>query len=427
MSNHLWHPFTILKGMPDPLKVKKGQGIYLTLEDDREIMDCISSWWVNLHGHAHPRITEAITKQAQELEHVIFAGFTHDPAEQLAERLVNKLPTNLNRVFYSDNGSTAIEIGMKIAYQYWKNIGQERSTFICFEDAYHGDTVGAMSVGERNTFNDVFNDWLLDVEIIPFPHTWLGDEERAQKEDAVIEHLERLLDEHPAKYAGILMEPLIQGAGGMRMCSEEFMQKLHWVNRQFDVLLIFDEVMTGFGRTGDYFACTRAQVQPDIIAVSKGITGGFLPLSATIVSEEVYQAFNSSDPDKTLWHAHSYTANPLGCAAALASLDLLEEDESAFKDLEQLHLENMSSLQSHPRLDRFRVKGTIAAMDVLNKEERGYFNTISQRIKKTSIDHGFLLRPLGNVIYFMPPYCVTSDEVAAMWNVIPGILEEVLD
>ncbi len=422
MHKNIWHPFTIIKDAPEPLKVKSGKGAYLSLEDGRMVMDCISSWWVNMHGHSQPDIAKAIYDQAQTLEHVIFAGFTHDPAEQLAELITSKLPKNLNKLFYSDNGSTAVEVAMKIAYQYWKNIGEERKTFICFDGAYHGDTLGAMSVGERSLFTDVFKDWMFDVEVIPFPETWIGDENRANKEDAVIEELEELLTKDPNKYAGILMEPLIQGAGGMRMCSEEFLQKIHWTNRQFDVLLIFDEVMTGFGRTGDYFACLKSQVEPDIICLSKGITGGFMPLSATVCSDDIYESFNSSEPIKTFWHGHSYTGNPLGCAAGIASWKLLQENEKVFKNMEQIHLKNFGLLKDHPRITHLRVKGTVAALDIVDGGEvgweEGYLNPISVDLRKRALDLGYLIRPLGNVLYLMPPYCVSEEELDGIYEAI---------
>ncbi|MEQ9310432.1 MAG: adenosylmethionine--8-amino-7-oxononanoate transaminase [Balneolaceae bacterium] len=422
MHKNIWHPFTIIKDSAEPLKVKSGKGAYLNLEDGRVVLDCISSWWVNMHGHSHPDIAKAIYEQAQTLEHVIFAGFTHDPAEQLAELITSKLPKHLNRLFYSDNGSTSVEVAMKIAYQFWKNIGEERKTFICFEGAYHGDTLGAMSVGERSIFTDVFKDWMFDVEVIPFPETWIGDENRANKEDSVIEHLEKLLTDNPDKYAGILIEPLVQGAGGMRMCSEEFLQKLHWSNRQFNVLLIFDEVMTGFGRTGDYFACLKAQVEPDIICLSKGITGGFMPLGATVCSDDIYESFNSYEPLKTFWHGHSYTGNPLGCAAGIASWKLLEENELVFKGIEQIHLKNFERIKVHPRISNLRVKGTLAAFDIVDGGEvgweEGYLNPISKVLRKEALDLGYLLRPLGNVLYLMPPYCVTEDEIDGMYSAI---------
>lgn len=422
MHKNIWHPFTIIKDSPEPLKVKSGKGAYLNLEDGRMVMDCISSWWVNMHGHSHPDIAKAIYEQAQTLEHVIFAGFTHDPAEHLAELITSKLPKNLNKLFYSDNGSTAVEVAMKIAYQHWKNLGEDRKTFICFEGAYHGDTLGAMSAGERSIFTEVFKELMFDVEVIPFPETWIGDTERVLKEDSVIEQLEELLTENPEKYAGILIEPLIQGAGGMRMCSEEFLQKLHWTNRQYEVLLIFDEVMTGFGRTGDYFACLKAQVEPDVICLSKGITGGFMPLSATVCSDDIYESFNSSEPLKTFWHGHSYTGNPLGCAAGIASWKLLIENESVFKGMEQIHLKNFEKLKVHPHISHLRVKGTIAALDIVDGGEvgweEGYLNPISKVLRKRALDLGYLLRPLGNVLYLMPPYCVTEEEIDGIYDTI---------
>ena len=423
MHPNIWYPFTILKDAPEPLKVTQGEGLWLELEDGRRIMDCISSWWVNIHGHAHPKITEAIYRQAQQLEHVIFANFTHEPAERVAELVAGALPGALNRVFYSDDGSTAVEVAMKIAYQYWKNRGEERKTFICFEGAYHGDTFGAMSAGAHSVFTDVFRELLFDVEFLPYPATWIGDEQAGEKEDAVISRLEEMLDRNPGQYAGILIEPLVQGAGGMRMCREDFLQKLHWVNRQFDTLLLFDEVMTGFGRTGDWFACRRAQVEPDIICLAKGLTGGFLPLSVTVCSDAIYETFNSSDPAKTFWHGHSYTANPLGCAAAIASFELMKEHEPVFTEMEQWHREHLDRLEAHPLLTRHRVTGTIAAMNIKTNEEDGYLNQIANDIKKKCVDEGVLLRPLGNTLYLMPPYCTTKEELGTMYEKIERLLE----
>ena len=425
MHRNIWYPFTIIQDAPEPLKVKSGNGLFLELEDGRNLMDCISSWWVNLHGHAHPKISGAISKQAGILEQVIFANFSHDPAEELAEKLTDQLPGALNRVFFSDDGSTAVEVAMKMAYQYWKNRGEDRKTFICFEGAYHGDTFGAMSAGERSVFTEVFKDLLFDVEFVPYPETWIGDEQRIDKESAVIEQVEELLKENPGHYAGILIEPLVQGAGGMRMCSKEFLQELHWVNRQFNTLLIFDEVMTGFGRTGDWFASCRAQVEPDIICLAKGLTGGFLPLSVTVCADKIYEAFNSSDPIKTFWHGHSYTANPIGCAAALASMELMHENEPVFTDMEQWHLENFISLRDHPKLTNFRVTGTIAAMDIVTDGEEGYLNPVANHIKEHCADKGLLLRPLGNVLYLMPPYCTTRTQLDQMYSGIEKLIDEV--
>jgi adenosylmethionine-8-amino-7-oxononanoate aminotransferase len=412
---NIWHPFTIQKNMPEPLKVIKGDGIWLELEDGRRIIDAVSSWWVNLHGHSNPVIAEAIYEQAKKLEQVMFAGFTHEPAEELAELLAEKLPGSLNKVFFSDNGSTATEVAMKAALQYWQNKGDKRQTFICFEEAYHGDTFGAMSGSARSVWSDMFEDWMFAVEFVPYPETWIGDEKVGEREDAIIDHIEELLDQNPQKYAGIIIEPLIQGAGGMRMCRSEFLQKLHWVNRQFNTLLIFDEVMTGFGRTGDWFASKRAQVEPDIICLSKGISGGFLPISVTVFSEEIYDEFMTDEPLKTFWHGHSYTANPLGCAASVASIRLLEQN-TMFREMEQIHLSKKEEVMKHPDIEKFRVTGTVAAFTIKTAGGDSYLSPVADRIKRECADKNVLIRPLGNTVYLMPPYVITPDELHYLWN-----------
>lgn len=420
---NVWHPFTILEKAPDPLKVSRGEGLWLELEDGRRIMDCISSWWVNVYGHARPEIADAIARQARELEQVIFANFTHEPAERLCERLCAILPGDLNRVFFSDDGSTAVEVGMKTAWQYWANTGEPRKTFICFEGAYHGDTFGAMSAGERSVFTEVFEDLLFEVEFLPYPQTWRGDGQTEEREREALGLLREKLREQPGRYAGVMIEPLVQGAGGMRMCRPEFLRKLEEVVREEDTLLLFDEVMTGFGRTGSRFACERAGVQPDIIALAKGLTGGFLPLSVTVSSEKIYRAFYSSDPEKTFWHGHSYTANPIGCAAALASLDLLEEFRPVFSAMEQWHGVHLDRLEGHPGLKRLRATGTIAAMDIVTGGREGYLNPVADAIKERCVDEGLLLRPLGNTLYLMPPYCTGREELARMYEGIVRLLE----
>jgi adenosylmethionine---8-amino-7-oxononanoate aminotransferase len=422
MHPHLWYPYTQAKTAPKPLKVKSAQGVWLELETGEQVLDCISSWWVNLHGHAHPKIAEAIYQQAKCLEHVIFAGFTHDPAEQLAERLVDRLPKPLSRVFYSDNGSTAIEVALKMTYQYWTNRGQPRTTFLAFEGAYHGDTFGAMAVGARSLFTQAFTPLLFDVEFVPYPATHLQDDRADQTEQNILDQIQQALAQHPEHYAGIIIEPLIQGAGGMQMCRQSFLQQLRQIAHAHDTLLIFDEVMTGFGRTGDWFACTKAQVSPDIICLSKGITGGFLPLAVTVCTEAVYNAFYSDDPQKTLYHGHSYAANPIGCAAALASLNLMVEHEAVFKQMEAQHQKHLEKLADHPQLKNLRVTGTIAAMDLIT-ESPGYLNQLSVEIRKRAIAQGLLLRPLGNVLYIMPPYCITEDELACIYRGITTILD----
>jgi adenosylmethionine---8-amino-7-oxononanoate aminotransferase len=420
----IWHPFTQAKTAPAPLKVKSAAGVWLTLENGHQVLDAISSWWVNTHGHAHPAIAEAIYTQAKTLEQVIFAGFTHDPAEQLARKLRQKLPDRLEHVFFSDNGSTAVEVALKMAYQFWVNQGQKRSTFLAFEGAYHGDTFGAMAVGERSIFTQAFQDLLMTVEFLPFPATHWGDETVEEKEAQALAMLQHKLAQNPQQYAGLILEPLVQGAGGMRMCRPSFVQQVVHCCQSADTIVIFDEIMTGFGRTGDWFACLKAQVEPDIICLSKGLTGGFLPLSVTLCSDRIYQAFYSDDPQKTLYHGHSFTANPLGCAAALASWDLMYEAEPRFRALEALHLSHLQTFQNHPLVENYRVTGTIAALDLKSDRPGDYFTPISALLRERSIAKGVLLRPLGNVLYLLPPYCITDAELDWVYGIIHELLAE---
>ncbi|MEB3162909.1 MAG: adenosylmethionine--8-amino-7-oxononanoate transaminase [Prochlorothrix sp.] len=424
-SNHpnLWHPFTQAKTAPPPLKVKAAQGVWLELATGQQLLDCISSWWVNTHGHSHPHIAQAIAHQAQTLEHVIFAGFTHDPAEQLAEKLVQKLPGDLSRVFFSDNGSTAVEVALKIAYQYWQNQGQPRSTFLAFEGAYHGDTFGAMAVGERCLFTAAFNDLMFGVEFAPLPQIWWGKDAIEAEEQGILAEITAKFQREPQKYAALILEPLVQGAGGMRMCRPEFLQQLVQVCRSAGVLVILDEVMTGFGRTGDWFACQRAAVEPDLICLSKGITGGFLPLAVTVATEHLYQAFYSDDPNHTLYHGHSYTANPLGCAAAIAGWDLMEHHEPRFMGLEQQHTRHLQALQEIPGVSRCRVMGTIAALDWVS-DRSGYLSDWGLQVRQKAQERGLLLRPLGNVLYLLPPYCITDEELAWVYEQTRFILQD---
>jgi len=420
---NVWYPFTTIAGMATPLKVVGGRGTRVVLEDGRELLDCISSWWVNLHGHGHPRIADAIHAQALELEHVIFAGFTHEPAERLAEALADMLPGDLSRVFYSDDGSTAVETALKMAYQYWVNRGESRQTFLAFEGAYHGDTFGAMSVGAESPFTGVFGELLFDVERLPFPSTWIGDERAPEREAEVLQTLRARLAATDRPVAGVIVEPLVQGAGGMRMCREDFLRGLRTATEEAGTLLLFDEVMTGFGRTGARFACERAGVAPDLICLSKGITGGFLPLAVTVASERVYEAFVSREAAKTFWHGHSYTANPIGCAAALASLELLKENAYVFRGMEAHHRGFLARLDP-VRTEHPRVTGTIAAFDMRTQGAGGYFDGIGDEIKKRTVDKGLLVRPLGSTLYLMPPYCVTDEEREQMYT---GVLELVQD
>jgi adenosylmethionine---8-amino-7-oxononanoate aminotransferase len=423
MHPHLWHPFTQAKTAPAPRKVVAGRGAWLELDNGDRLLDCISSWWVNLHGHSHPHIAQAIARQAQTLEQVIFAGFTHDPAEQLATRLVEKLPAPLNRVFFSDNGSTAVEVALKMAYQYWKNRGEGRSTFLALEGAYHGDTFGAMAVGERSLFTEAFEDLMFQVEFLPNGATWWGDDTIDDRETQILQQLSQRLQDQPHTYAALILEPLVQGAGGMAMARPSFIQGLVQVCREAGVLVIFDEVMTGFGRTGAWFACLKGGAVPDIICLSKGITGGFLPLAVTVATEEIYQGFYGDEPHKTLYHGHSYTANPLGCAAALASWELTAAAEGVWGTIEAHHCQGLQALQEIPGVSRCRVTGTIAAFD-WQIAQPGYLNQWGQWVRQRALELGLLLRPLGHVLYVLPPYCITPDELDGVYQGIAQILQE---
>ncbi|UBF30582.1 adenosylmethionine--8-amino-7-oxononanoate transaminase (plasmid) [Kovacikia minuta CCNUW1] len=419
----IWRPFTQMKTAVAPPKVVRGEGIWLELEDGRRIMDCISSWWVTLHGHAHPALAEALYRQAQQLEQVIFAGFTHAPAEQLAEKLLTHVPAALRRVFFSDNGSTAVEVGLKMAYQYWLNQGEPgRSRFIGFEGGYHGDTIGAMSIGQSSTWWQPFQPLLFETDVVPFPATFTGDNQVEQKEAESLTKIEVLLNQ--TSYAGIVIEPLVQGAGGMRMCRPQFLQNLEQLARRSGVLLIYDEVMTGFGRTGELFACLKSATVPDILCLSKGLSGGCLPLAVTLATEAIYQAFYSDDATKAFYHGHSYTGNPLACATALASLELLEQNPQMFQGMEQLHRHYLEQwLPDHPRLARVRTCGTIAALDLVTDGDEGYFSAIAPILKARFLAAGLLIRPLGNTLYLMPPYCITSDELEFVYQTIRQVID----
>lgn len=412
----IWKPFTILQDAEEPVKVLSGKGLYLSLEDNYRVMDLISSWWVNLHGHVHPHIARAIANQAQTLEHTIFADFTHDPAEFIADAILDKTDGVFQHVFFSDNGSTAVEVALKMATQYWQNKGETgRTSFIAFDGAYHGDTLGAMSAGSRSIFSEVFNHWLFEVHHAEYPSTWINDEDVEEKEVRSLRQIRDLLEQNPRKYAGIIIEPLVQGAGGMRMCRPIFLQKLQKLAREFDVLVIYDEVMTGFGRTGELFAFKKVGTQPDIICLSKGLTGGFMPMALTLTNSKVFETFYSNDAHKTFWHGHSYTGNPLGCAAALASLELMSGARATYSEMQNWHENFGAKLDELPVVKHRRICGTVAAFDIKTSNSDGYLNVISKTLKEQFLSNGMLVRPLGNVLYFMPPYCITKAELEEVY------------
>tara|TARA_Y100001968_G_scaffold312148_1_gene335003 strand:+ start:31818 stop:33110 length:1293 start_codon:yes stop_codon:yes gene_type:complete len=418
---NLWPPFTQIASSLQPERVIAGNGALLLRENAPPLIDAISSWWVTLHGHANPYIADAISTQAKQLEQVIFADFVHPQAELLAERL-SKL-TGLQRAFFSDNGSTAVEVAIKIACQWWHNQGQSRNQIIAFEGAYHGDTFGAMAVGERNIFNAPFEEMLFPVSRLPWPATWWEDQEIEKKEIYIITKLEELLKKPTI---AVILEPLVQGAGGMAMVRPEFLKEVEKKVRQANSLLIVDEVLTGFGRCGSLFAFNRSQLQPDLISLSKGLTGGFLPMGITMASQEIFNGFVGDDPNLTFWHGHSFTANPLGCAAANASLDLLEKNPNIYKNFESRHLPHLQSLAKNPRVIKPRLHGTIAACNIDINGHKGYLNSFGKSLKKYAMRQGVFLRPLGDVVYLLPPLCITDKELETCYLTISKGLKELL-
>jgi adenosylmethionine-8-amino-7-oxononanoate aminotransferase len=417
----VWHPYTQARTAPPPLPIVRGQGVYLYTEDGRQILDGISSWWVNIHGHSHPRLNEALAAQARQLEHVVFAGCTHPPAVDLAERLVGVLPRGLTRVFYSDNGSTAVEVALKLALQYWGNRGEaSRRTFVTLHHGYHGDTVGAMSASEDSIFTRPFSPLLFDVLRAHSPYCYRCPVglERSRCRIECLGHLERLLGEHAGSVAGVLVEPMLQGAGGMIVWPAEFLAGVRRLCDRSGTLMIADEVFTGFGRTGRMFACEHASVSPDIICLSKALTAGYLPMGATVTTEAIHEAFLSDDRTRTFFHGHSFTANPLACAVALASLDLFTQEDTLerVRALEGWLRQGLSPLASLPIVGDVRVIGGVGIVELVsdkaNKAAGGYLDGIGPRLSQAFVDRGLLLRPLGNILYFMPPYVITRDETA---------------
>jgi len=407
-----WHPWTQHLGQAPPVPVARGEGAWLIAPDGRRFLDAISSWWVTVHGHAHPAIAAAIGAQAATLDQVIFAGCTHEPAVGLAEDLLARLPPGLARIFYSDDGSTAVEVALKMALQYHRNRGASRSVVLALEDAYHGDTFGAMSVSARGVFTAAFQDHLFAVERLPTP----GD-------PGLLPALEAILDRRGSDIAAIILEPMVQGAAGMRMWDGATLRGLAERVRAHGVLLVADEVMTGFGRTGPLFACEHAGVSPDLICLSKGLTGGTLPLGVTAATEEVFEAFLGTDRRRALLHGHSYTANPIACAAARASLALFDEHSARNRRiLEGIHHEEMAHLARHARVKSPRVLGTIAAFDLADPET-GYLSPAGRALAEFALDRGVLLRPLGSVVYVMPPYCTSPEELRMVYAVLDEFLE----
>lgn len=431
---HSWHPYTQMLTARPPLPVVSGSGVYLYTEDGRKILDGISSWWVNIHGHAHPTLNAALAAQASQLEHVIFAGGTHAPAIDLAERLVKVLPPGLTRVFYSDNGSTAVEVALKMAWQYWRNTGhEERRTFITLDRAYHGDTIGAMSVSATSSFTDPFKPLLFPVTRTHEPYCYRCPVglERSTCQVECLNALESLLQEKGPTVAAVLVEPMLQGVGGMIVWPTEFLAGVRRLCDTHGTLMIADEVLTGFGRTGRMFACEHASVKPDIICLSKGLTAGYLPLGATVATEAIYEAFLSEDRSKTFFHGHSYAANPLACAVGVASLDLFRDQNvlERIGRLERQLREGLEPIRALPIVGDVRVIGGVGALELISNTTSdsgaGYFDEIGPRLSAAFLEQNLLIRPLGNVVYFMPPYVITDDETTWALDTIAKVLRAI--
>jgi adenosylmethionine-8-amino-7-oxononanoate aminotransferase len=412
----IWHPFTQHAIGGPEISIASAEGAYLYTPEGRAILDAISSWWVNLHGHGYKPIADAIAEQADKLEQVIFAGFTHEPAERLASDLLKNAPGKLDHVFFSDSGSTAVEVAIKMAVGCWHNRGHPRHRIIALEHGYHGDLFGAMSVGHRGAFNAAYEPMLFDVSSLPFPY--------AGKEQETLDALSKLLKSGANSIAALIVEPLVLGAGGMKMYAPDLLAEMASLCKQHDVFVIADEVMTGFGRTGTLFACEQGDVAPDLLCLSKGISGGFLPMGATLATEEIYDAFYSSERAKTFFHSSSYTGNALACAAANANLKIFE-DEPVMERIASIathHDARLQRLRAHKQIVDARQTGTIAALEI-RAPDGGYFSELGIKFKEFYLDNDILLRPLGNVVYVLPPYCTTADELDRIYEIIEESLE----
>ena len=411
----IWHPYTPMKLRPNALGIVRGEGVHLYDEHGKAYIDAVSSWWVNLHGHSHPQIAQAIYQQAQTLAHCMFANLTHEPAVQLAERLLAITPGEMRHVFYSDNGSCATEIAIKMALQAFTNRAQPRRTIVALADGYHGDTFGAMSASGRGLFTEPFDDKLFNVAFIPAP-----TRERAAESLAALQKILANGD-----VAALIVEPLVQGAAGMQMHNADALSQLFAAAKAAGAYVIADEVMTGFGRTGTLFACNQLSVAPDMICLSKGLTGGTLPMAVTLCTDAVYDAFYSDDVRHALYHGHSYTANPIACAAALASLDLLLTDECAQARamIADAHRAFADEMTTHAKIENVRTCGTILAMTIRTSSGSHYLSQERDRIYHYFLNRGVLLRPIGNVLYLIPPYCISAAQLQQIYAHIRDFLQ----
>lgn len=413
----IWHPYTQHGLFPESIGIVKGKGTYLYDENGEKYIDAISSWWTCIHGHAHPYIAKKVSAQLKKLEHVIFAGFTHEPAIELAERLLKKLPKNQNRIFYSDNGSTAVEVAMKMSLQYWYNKGMPKTKIIALKNSYHGDTFGAMSASERGAFSKPFDRHLFEVIFIDAPVEG--------KEKESIRQLRSNIQHPTSNTAAFIFEPIVQGVAGMIIQKPDALNEMIRICKENNILTIADEVFTGFGRTGKFFATDYLSEKPDMICLSKGLTGGTMAMGVTSCTEEIYNAFLSKDRIKTLFHGHSFTANPVSCSASLASMDLMEK-KSTWKNIKRIENKHKSfedqianhKAQVTSKIQEIRRIGTILAIELKTSDETSYFNSIRDKSVKFFLDKGILIRPLGNVIYLLPPYCISDKDLDYIYDSI---------
>ncbi|AWH84632.1 adenosylmethionine--8-amino-7-oxononanoate transaminase [Flavobacterium album] len=416
-SQYLWHPYTQHKTAAPPIAVTRGEGALLWDEDGKQYIDAIASWWVNPYGHSNKFIADAIYKQLTSLEHVLFGGFTHEPAVLLAERLMPLLPDNQKKIFFSDNGSTAVEIALKVALQYYYNKGEKRTKIIAFENAFHGDTFAAMAASGISFFTEAFKGSLIEVTRIPVPVE--GREEESIK---ALRELAATND-----YAAFIFEPLVQGAAGMVMYEPETLDTLISICKANNIFTIADEVMTGFGKTGKKFACDYLEQQPDMMCLSKALTGGTIPMALTTFTQELFDGFYDDDVNKALFHGHTFTANPTGCAAALASIELLKTDEMQenIRRINRRHLLFKEEIEKHPRVKSARVLGVIFALNIDRGTEE-YYGDFRNRLYNFFIAKGVILRPVGSTIYILPPYIISDALLDTIYDTVKQAIEEIV-
>jgi len=425
----LWHPCSQMKDHETfPLiPIKSGKGVWLEDFNGHHYLDAISSWWVNLFGHANPRINAAIKEQLDTLEHVLLAGFSHEPAITLAERLVELSPAKLKRCFFADNGSSAVEVALKMSFHYWRNRGQtDKTRFISLSNSYHGETLGALAVGDVALYKDTYGPLLMETITVPSPDCFNREPGESCRDysERQFSHMEQALAKHHQQTCAVIVEPLVQCAGGMRMYDPIYLERLRQACDRYDVHLIADEIAVGFGRTGTLFACEQANISPDFMCLSKGLTGGYLPLSVTLTSDDIYAAFYDDYENMTAFlHSHSYTGNPLGCSAALATLDIFASDNVIANNhtLASIMTESTQHFSDHPHIAEVRQHGMILAMEMVqNKASKTPYPWQQRRglrVYQHALEQGVLLRPLGNVIYFMPPYVISPEQIQQLADV----------